>query len=70
MLKNELLNELKEAVTHQTMAFQILQSQEYGKEIKDNALLLFNYWSDEVRRLGRELQRREKKEKIDGKGKI
>lgn len=63
MLKNELLDKLKRAVTKQTMAFQILQSQEYGKEIKDDALLLFNYWSDEVRRLGRELQRREKKRK-------
>lgn len=63
MLKNELLDKLKGAVTKQTTAFQILQSQEYGREIKDNALLLFNYWSDEVRRLGRELQRREKKKK-------
>lgn len=63
MLKNELLDKLKEAVTHQTAAFQILQSQEYGKEIKDDALLLFNYWSDEVRRLGRELQRREKRKR-------
>lgn len=63
MIRNELLDELKGAVTHQTEAFQILQSQEYGKDMKDEALLLFCYWSDEVRRLGRELQHREKKRK-------